>query len=364
MKTTTTTIQFHRAVFIAILALVAADFSQSAAMADTIIYSDTFARIGGLNGSQLGVAAGFTGSGGFGGSSTASWAAAASITTNGTSVNGGAQKNAYLPFTPEAGHVYTYTIDLDTLGSGYQWAAMGFNVASQVEGESYDNAIAWALQWQNAASTGIGICKGPGYAGETNFYPVGYDYNTLSWVLDTRNATWTARFFINSVAQGDPFTYTANPGITNIGFASSSGLSDGYSVRNLSLSVSSGDTSADYYGWASANGVTGGPGGDSDHDGISNLTEYALDLNPSASDGSPGTLTGTLIVFTKRSLAVENGDVTYAIEESANLGLTDDLGLTDPWNVVTPLVNNNASISYALPSGRERVFVRLKVSQN
>ena len=358
MITTKNMNRIHRAAFLAIPALVASWLVPFQALGDIIIYADTFARSGALHGSQLGLASGFTGTGAYGGSSIASWTAAASITTDGTSANGGAQKNAYLPFTPEAGHVYTYTLELDTLGSGFQWAAMGFNVANQVEQESYDNAIAWALQWQNAASSGIQYCKGPGYAGINAFYPVGVGYNTLSWVLDTTNAVWTARFFINSVAQGAPLTYTTPPGITRIGFASSSGLTDGYSVRNFSLTVSIGEPVTNYDSWAGANGVIGGPAGDSDHDGISNLTEYALDLNPSASDGSPGTLSDDLLIFNKRGLAVDNGDVTYAIEES------DDLGLTDPWSIVTPLVNNDDTISYALPSGKARVFVRLKIIQN
>ncbi len=282
--------------------------------------------------------------------------AASSITTDGTSANGGPQKNAYLPFVPQTGNVYTYTLELDTLGSDSQWAAMGFNVASAVEGEYYNGAIAWALQWQNAESTGIGICKGPGYTGETNFCPVGAGYNTLSWVLDTRGATWTAQFYINSVAKGAPFTYTGDPGITTIGFASSVGLTDGYSVKNLSLTVATGGTISNYSSWASANDVTGGPNGDSDHDGNSNLVEYALALNPAASDGSPGTLTGNLLGYTKRDLAVANGDIAYAIEKSV------DLGLTDPWTVVTPLVNNNTTISYTLPTGEGKVFARLKVT--
>ena len=44
-----------------------------------------------------------------------------------------------------------------------------------------------------------------------------------------------------------------------------------------------------YGTWAAANGVTGGEYGDSDHDGIPNLVEYALNLNPAASDGGAGT---------------------------------------------------------------------------
>ena len=43
--------------------------------------------------------------------------------------------------------------------------------------------------------------------------------------------------------------------------------------------------------------------------------------------------------------AVANNDITYAIEES------DDLGVGDPWSPVTPDVNDSATISYTLPTG-------------
>ena len=52
-----------------------------------------------------------------------------------------------------------------------------------------------------------------------------------------------------------------------------------------------------------------------------------------------------------------NGDVTWAIQES------DDLGVTDAWQTVTPTVNDNSTISYALPTGKPKVFVRLLVGQ-
>ena len=109
--------------------------------------------------------------------------------------------------------------------------------------------------------------------------------------------------------------------------------------------------------WADANGVTGGANGDSDVDGIPNLVEYALNLNPAGSDGSPGTLIGSLLSFTKRTEAVTNGDVTYRIEES------DDLGLTDPWTeVMTYQTNDDAIISCLLPDGVPKSFARLRVT--
>ena len=115
--------------------------------------------------------------------------------------------------------------------------------------------------------------------------------------------------------------------------------------------------SGNFASWALANSVTGGADGDSDNDGISNLVEYALDLDPAGSDGSAGTFNGSLLSFTKRAEAVTNGDVTYAIQES------DDLGVLDPWTAVTPAVNDATTISYTLPGGGPRKFARLLVTQ-
>lgn len=117
-----------------------------------------------------------------------------------------------------------------------------------------------------------------------------------------------------------------------------------------------GSATANFASWATTNGVTGGPNGDSDVDGIINLVEYALNLNPSGSDGSPGTYTGAggSLSFTKRAEAVTNGDVTYAIQES------DDLGITDAWTSVAA-ANTTSAISFAIPTGGGKKFYRLKV---
>lgn len=114
---------------------------------------------------------------------------------------------------------------------------------------------------------------------------------------------------------------------------------------------------ANFASWAVDNGVTGGPGGDSDFDGISNLLEYALNLNFAGPDGSAGTVSGRTTTFTKRAVAVTNNDITYAIEES------DDLGISDAWTVVTPTTNTTSEISYTLPLGSPKKFARLVVTQ-
>ncbi len=113
-----------------------------------------------------------------------------------------------------------------------------------------------------------------------------------------------------------------------------------------------------YAAWA-ASQVPPGAGGP-DHtgpDGIPNLMLYALDLKLDGTNGFPGTLNGNLLSFAKREAAVTNGDVSYTIQVS------DDLGLTDPWHKVAPNNEDGTTIDYILPSGKGRTFARLVVSQ-
>ncbi len=130
-----------------------------------------------------------------------------------------------------------------------------------------------------------------------------------------------------------------------------------YITGDGTLTVTTGP--AGYTSWADANGVTGGTNGDSDNDGILNLVEYALNLNPAASDGSAGTFNGTTLSFSKRALAVTNADVTYAIE------ISTDLGVSDPWTPVSGpgFTNNSTTISYVLPTGPVKNFARFKVTK-
>ena len=146
-----------------------------------------------------------------------------------------------------------------------------------------------------------------------------------------------------------------------------SGLTNGtaYTVRILAVNIVgdgaassgvSGTPVGNYASWAAAHGLSGGPTAVG-NTGIPNLLLYALNLNPNGSNGSPGTLTGSVLSYSKRAEAVTNGDVHYAIEES------DDLGLPDPWTEVTTYTTNDATtISYTLPEGKGRTFARLVVT--
>ena len=97
-----------------------------------------------------------------------------------------------------------------------------------------------------------------------------------------------------------------------------------------------------------------GANADPDNDGISNLLEYAIaGQDPTVANASVGTFAANVLSYAKRADA--NG-LTYSIEEST------DLGVADAWAAVTPTVNNATTISYTLPVGPAKDFIRLKVS--
>lgn len=113
--------------------------------------------------------------------------------------------------------------------------------------------------------------------------------------------------------------------------------------------------------WAQENDIPGQPaGGDADHDGLDNLLEYALGLDPTTPDPAPATLTGPsgrLLSFTKNPEAIANGDVIWTIETSPDLE-------PDSWTAVTPDTNTPPTIiAYTLPAGLDAIFARLVVTQ-
>ena len=110
-----------------------------------------------------------------------------------------------------------------------------------------------------------------------------------------------------------------------------------------------------YASWSAGHGLTGGADADDDYDGITNLTEYALGLDPNQPDPQPGMLVGAVLVFAKGSEAVNAGDVSYAIEISESL-------TPGSWIEVVPDTNDAGGISYTLPDGSgDRLFARLRV---
>ena len=174
--------------------------------------------------------------------------------------------------------------------------------------------------------------------------------------LDLTNGktlTFTGSTTITITTAGDaaPGTYTLVSGGNNIvsTVLPSLVMPQGW---NAILSISGNQliltVTDNYLSWATLNGVTGGPSGDSDNDGVKNLVEYAL-----VNGGERGVLSGNAITFTKRGMPY-GSDLTYGIETS-----TDLVGWSTPGSGVT---ETPTSISYTFTPGTPvKNFARLKV---
>lgn len=114
-----------------------------------------------------------------------------------------------------------------------------------------------------------------------------------------------------------------------------------------------------YSSWATSQGIPGAPAsGDFDNDGIVNLMEYALGLNPKVANLSAGVLSGNVITYTKGADAIANGDVSWIIESSQTLA---------PSSWVTQVSqtagNPSSTISHTfLPGSLTKDFFRLRVT--
>jgi autotransporter-associated beta strand protein len=104
-----------------------------------------------------------------------------------------------------------------------------------------------------------------------------------------------------------------------------------------------------------------GPNDDPDNDSIRNLVEYAIaSQDPTVANASVGSVSADALSFTKRA---GTSGLTYAIQKST------DLGLTDPWTAVTGVppvyVNDGSTISYSFTPGTPVInFLRLQVLSN
>jgi len=211
------------------VSLAVAALMTSAASAATIIYQDTFTRTGDLHASQLGVASGFTGTGTLGGSTTAAWKAndgqgynsPNGITLNGTVASRVANDHAFLPFTPQSGLVYTYSLDIDMASSG-QWGAFGFSKNNNVNttptnpntgpADLGNSIVGWMLMRADDVNfnTKDQLFPGANYGGGFNIDRGTTGWNTLSLVLDTTAAQWTVQFYRGSTATGSPMNVASD----------------------------------------------------------------------------------------------------------------------------------------------------------
>jgi hypothetical protein len=182
-------------------------FSASNRLQAAIIYQDSFNR--GTSASQVALngSAPAQETGLAGGSASADWIASA-WTTDGTEANLIAPGNsqAFLPFTPQAGEIYSLSAVLNTASaSGSAWLSLGFSNTDVTTGEQFhvsNTVYAWILE------------RGAPTASVPNRFFAGAGTNTqvndgtttspvlLDVMLNTTSPTWTASFSVNGVAVG------------------------------------------------------------------------------------------------------------------------------------------------------------------
>jgi autotransporter-associated beta strand protein len=129
------------------------------------------------------------------------------------------------------------------------------------------------------------------------------------------------------------------------------------------LTVSTGPAT-DYAGWAAFHTLAGGQSGDDDHDGLTNMDEYAFGLDPrSGAAVNPITVpldktTGTL-TYTRRNKSLTG--LSYSIWYSLDLGVwTRDTGATEG----IPIVNGETeTVPVTLSIGlltNSKLFIKVK----
>ena len=238
---------------------------------------------------------------------------------------GGNVSNAYSNF----GYSDGTSMPLLLNGGGQSSGTGTITLGSLIAGRQYQIQV-WATTWNDIHSMTVG--------GVT---------------LRVHQPQWWQGPGAYSVPQYVVGTFTANATSQTISW------SGGFTPSAISLRDLTGVATSNYASWAGSHGLTDptnpnhvGP------DGLTNLLDYALDLKTDGTNGSPGTLTGNVLSFTKRPDAVTNNDVTYAIEISA------DLGVADPWTTTTGVTDNSTAISIDLStlSGSTH-FARLVVTQ-
>ncbi len=120
-------------------------------------------------------------------------------------------------------------------------------------------------------------------------------------------------------------------------------------------------TVTNYQQWATTNGIANGPDGDDDGDGIANVIEFMLGLNPKAPSLLPKPLvnaSGMTWILPRNPLAIADGLVCQ-IQTGNDPGVWWPAGSANSGSTV--LTSGSSTVSVRLNSGAAHAFMRLKV---
>lgn len=292
-----------------------------------------------------------------------------------------ALRTVYVPFTPESGKIYTYSLDVrvdERTSSNTVPFCIGF-ISQNNLAIAIPAMMNW---WGNADSPWMPIdpnlapnypkgvtraMKGNTLLASSGTFSAG-TFNTYQIVLDTTAAEWIATYLVNGTELCS-HTYTGgNPSIGAFGFGTSG--TGGNSIlgevgfANVSVSV----PLEGYEGWAAEWGVDlGGQTDDYDGDGLSNVYEYGLGGDPtdfSDQGVSPVydvvTVAGTnWFGYVYPRLADLDETITYHLEVNTDLasGIWSNAGYFVLGTNVTG--ESMDYVTNAVPMSENQKFIRL-----
>ncbi len=166
-------------------------------------YTETFAGTGALNGNTTETGAATWGS-------STGW-----IRNNGVATKSAAgDAHALLPFVPQAGNIYTLSLEIDPTNSpgSADWFALGFTNQLATNTALYTQAFlfpsigqSWMLVRANGADGGtlsaFSSALANGIIGSPTVSANG-TYDTITVILDTRNSNWVSSYYFNGASMG------------------------------------------------------------------------------------------------------------------------------------------------------------------
>ncbi len=197
-----------------------------------VIYSDAFGTGSGTNGSLNGIAPDVRP--GAQTWSSSDWREFGTV----PSVNFTADNNAFLPFVPLSGNIYTLSLTMTAPANGSSTTGQNFLGFTETKLTTShfvtgNNAGPYFQRGRNPANE-VFSGLGPG-ATLVLSEAVHTGTQTFSIVLNTQAAAWTAEWFIGGVSVRGATAYSTNPTINYVGFGRLDGTQS--TVTNFTLDV-------------------------------------------------------------------------------------------------------------------------------
>jgi len=148
--------------------------------------------------------------------------------------------NAFLPFIPQAGNVYTLSAAIDC--SSGSWLALGFANGTDVNDQwhTVNSPVGWNLVRPDDGEINV-VFVGPGTAGQssTGVIPAALGRHTYATILDTRPANpsaWTFTFQTDGTNVSGPTAFGGSgPTISTVGFGALN--TSAGTITNFTLTV-------------------------------------------------------------------------------------------------------------------------------